>query len=151
MRRVFLVFVLLVTTPFYAGHSESRDAISAVEAGVPVFEGNVKRPYVVVGQINDNLRKPFAFLPNPTVEKILAEIWECARKMGADAVINARFGKTERTLLNHGRTPISGTAIKYTDVDDQGLTSPLNRRQSPGDADDPASKPPSRCTSLPVM
>ena len=116
MRRVSLVFVLLVTTPFYAGHSETHDAAIAMKDGVPVFEGDVKRPYVVVGQIKDNLRKPFAFLPNPTAEKILAEIWERARKMGADAVINARFGKTERTLFNHGRTPISGTAIKYTDV-----------------------------------
>lgn len=116
MRRVFLVKVLLVTTPLYAGDAESRDAIIAVDAGVPVFEGDVKRPYVVIGQIKDNLRKPFAFLANPTTEKILAEIWERARKMGADAVINARFGKTERTMFNHGRTPISGTAIKYTDV-----------------------------------
>ena len=115
MRRLFLVYVLLVTLPLAPAHSESRDLISAVETGLPVFEGDVKRPYVVIGQIKDNLRKPFAFLPNPTAEKILAEIWERARKMGADAVINARFGKTERTLFNHGRTPISGTAIKYTD------------------------------------
>ena len=116
MRRVILVYVLLVTLPLCAGYTESRDVAIAVEADLPVFEGDVKRPYVVVGQIKDNLRKPFAFLPNPTIEKILAEIWERARKMGADAVINARFGKTERTMFNHGRTPISGTAIKYTDV-----------------------------------
>ncbi|MFN5128980.1 MAG: heavy metal-binding domain-containing protein [Sphingomonadaceae bacterium] len=54
-------------------------------------------------------------MASPSKEKIYAEIWERARKMGADAVINARFGETQRTMFDHGRTPISGTAIKYTD------------------------------------
>lgn len=96
--------------------AEANDTSTTAEtetAAVPVFEGGVKRPYIVVGQIVDNLRKPFAFMANPTQEKIYAEIWERAKKMGADAVINARFGETKRTLFNHGSTPISGTAIKY--------------------------------------
>ena len=100
--------------PFKQAHSEGQQIDAAVETIVPVFKGDIKRPYFVVGQIKDNLRKPFAFLPNPTQEKIYAEIWERGRKMGADAVINARFGATKRTLFNHGSTPISGTAIKYT-------------------------------------
>lgn len=93
----------------------ARTADGVVDDAVPVFEGDVARPYVVVGEIRDNLRKPFAFMASPTKEKILAEIWERAKKLGADAVINARYGETKRTLLDHGRTPISGTAIKYTD------------------------------------
>lgn len=94
---------------------QARGGSEAAEGQVPVFEGDVARPYVVVGEIRDNLRKPFAFLASPSKEKILEEIWERARKMGADAVINARFGATKRTMFDHGRTPISGTAIKYTD------------------------------------
>jgi hypothetical protein len=83
---------------------------------VPVFEGDVDRAYVVVGEVNDNLRKHFAFQADPTKEKIYAEIWERGRKMGADAVIHAKYGETRRTLFNNGRTPISGTAIRYTDA-----------------------------------
>lgn len=82
---------------------------------VPVFGGDVDRPYVVIGEIKDNLRKHFAFQASPTKEKIYSELWERARKMGADAVINADFGATKGTPFNHGRTPISGTAIKYVD------------------------------------
>ena len=82
---------------------------------VPVFEGDIDRPYIVIGDVRDNLRKYFAFQSDPTKEKIYAEIWGRGRKMGADAVINARFGETKRMLFNHGSTPISGTAIKYTD------------------------------------
>jgi hypothetical protein len=84
-------------------------------ASVPVFEGEVDRRYRVIGEIRDNLRKHFAFQANPTKEKIYAEIWERGRKIGADAVIHARYGATEATPFNHGRTPISGTAIKYID------------------------------------
>ena len=120
MWRLFLFCCLVLMLPFKPAHSESQQIDAAVGTVVPVFEGDIKRPYVVVGQIKDNLRKPFAFLPNPTKEKILAEIWERAKKMGADAVINARFGKTERTLFNHGRTPVSGTAIKYTNESKPG-------------------------------
>ena len=82
---------------------------------VPVYEGGVQRPYVVVGQIKANLRKHFSFQPNPTKAEIFAEIWERAEKLGADAVIDARFGPTKATLFDHGRTPISGTALKFTD------------------------------------
>lgn len=82
---------------------------------VPVFEGDSDRPYRIIGPIRDNLRKHFAFQANPTKEKIHAELWERGRKMGADAVINARFGPTEATPFNHGSTPIWGTAIKYID------------------------------------
>lgn len=106
----FLALSLSVPAP-----SQARSVSASAEGQVRVFEGDVARPYVVVGEIRDNLRKPFAFMASPSKEKILEEIWERARKMGADAVINARFGATKRTMFDHGRTPISGTAIKYTD------------------------------------
>jgi hypothetical protein len=89
-------------------------AVAQTGIAVPVFEGDINRPYVVVGEIKDNLRKHFAFQANPTKEKIYAELWERARKMRADAVIYAKFGETKGTLFNHGSTPISGTAIRYT-------------------------------------
>lgn len=94
-----------------------NSSVAAIaENSVPVLEGTVDRKYVVVGEIKDNLRKSFSFQANPTKEKIYAELWERARKMGADAVIYAKYGETKVTLFNNGRTPISGTAIRYTDV-----------------------------------
>jgi len=115
IRRFSFLAGLLATLLCLHAASEARTVENAAGETVPVFESDVTRPYVVVGEIRDNLRKPFAFMASPSKEKIYAEIWERARKMGADAVINARFGETQRTMFDHGRTPISGTAIKYTD------------------------------------
>lgn len=112
IRLNLVILWLPVMMPASVAASENTNV---TDTAIPVFKGDSQRPYIVVGEIKDNLRKPFALMANPSEDKILAEIWERARKMGADAVINARFGKTERTILNHGRTPISGTAIKYTD------------------------------------
>lgn len=95
---------------------QSPEIVESSEITVPVYAGDIEKAYRVIGVVNDNLRKHFAFQANPSKEKIYAEIWERGRKMGADAVINARFGETKRTLFNHGSTPISGTAIKYTDL-----------------------------------
>ena len=98
-----------------ADEGQSSETVKISEMTVPVLDGDSDKPYRVIGDIRANLRKHFAFQANPSKEKIYAEIWERGRKMGADAVINARFGKTIRTLFNHGSTPIFGTAIKYTD------------------------------------
>ena len=118
----YVGFVMAVSSRNVANAEtiQSRQVVETPESTVPVFAGDSNQPYRVIGVINDNLRKPFAFMANPTQEKIYAEIWERGRKMGADAVINARYGGTKRTLFNHGSTPISGTAIKYTNEDKPG-------------------------------
>jgi hypothetical protein len=110
-------FLFLAAT---AGGQQAIADNAAVQADAelanpPVYQGDLDRPYRVIGEIRDNLRKHFAFQADPTQEKIYAELWERGRKMGADAVINARHGATERTMFNHGRTPISGTAVKFLD------------------------------------
>jgi hypothetical protein len=107
---MILSFLLAISVPA-AGSVSDRQFRDTLK--IPVSEGSTDRPYKVVGQIKDNLRKPFAFMRDPTNEEIYAEIWERAKKIGADAVINARFSPTRRTLLNHGKTEISGTAIKF--------------------------------------
>lgn len=109
------LFVAVTGHPAMGQAIETAGSVESIPNAVPVYEGDVSRPYVVIGKIDDNLRKHFAFQANPTKVKIYAEIWERGRKLGADAVINAKFGQTVGTLFNHGRTPISGTAIKYTD------------------------------------
>ena len=86
-----------------------------IDVSLPVYEGDIERPYVIVGQIKANLRKHFSFQATPTKVEIFAESWGRAEKLGADAVINARFGPTKATLFDYGRTPISGTAVKFVD------------------------------------
>jgi hypothetical protein len=110
-----LKLLLLAFAPLFSSavSAESREM-------PPVYSSDIERPYVIVGEIRDNLRKHFGFQADPAKEKIYSEIWERARKMGADAVINARYGATEKTPFNHGRTPISGTAVKFVD----GQTAP---------------------------
>ena len=111
-----LFLVLAIATPAMAQSVDTIDTSQKAQPTIPVFEGDVGRHYRIIGKIDDNLRKHFAFQPNPTKAKIYAEIWERGRKIGADAVIYAKYGPTVGTLFNHGRTPISGVAIKFTDV-----------------------------------
>jgi hypothetical protein len=118
--RLILVPPFLLLAVMAVGKQAIADK-AAVQANAeiadpPVYAGDLDRPYRVIGEIRDNLRKHFAFQADPTQEKIYAELWERGRKMGADAVINARYGATERTMFNHGRTPISGTAVKFLEA-----------------------------------
>lgn len=120
MRAITALLALLLGTSWPVNVADAKAVQEFNLAVPPVYPGDVKRPYRIIGEIKDNLRKHFAFQESPTKEKIYAEIWERGRKLGADAVINARYGTTERTIFNHGRTPISGTAIKFTDAGDNG-------------------------------
>lgn len=115
MRRILILWIF-VTIMQPAVALDDTDRSDRPTTAIPVFEGDSDRPYRVIGEIRDNLRKHFAFQKNPTKEKIYAELWERGRKMGADAVINARFGPTQATPFNHGRTPISGLAIKFDEL-----------------------------------
>jgi hypothetical protein len=116
MRMISMLLILMLSSPLLSSSADAKTTRDGKVAVPPVYAGDVERPYRIIGEIRDNLRKHFAFQESPTEEKIYAEIWERARKLGADAVINARYGATERTMFNHGRTPISGTAIKFTDA-----------------------------------
>lgn len=109
-----LIAIGMLMAPATADNN--AEASLAIEnATIPVYNGDVNRPYRVIGEIKDNLRKHFAFQADPTEQKVHAELWERGRKMGADAVIHARYGPTKGTMINLGRTPISGIAIKFLD------------------------------------
>lgn len=118
MRVMYFLALSAIVLNWPVNGAKAEQSQDANIASPPVYAGDVQRSYRVIGEIRDNLRKHFAFQASPTEEKIYSEIWERARKLGADAVINARYGETERTMFNHGRTPISGTAIKYTEAGD---------------------------------
>lgn len=85
------------------------------EFGLPVFPYDIKdRPYTVIGEIKAGVRKATIFSKDPSQAKIYKELWERAEKLGADAVINAKYGDAHVTAMSWGKANGTGTAIKFT-------------------------------------
>ncbi|MCP3735945.1 heavy metal-binding domain-containing protein [Sphingomonas sp. RP10(2022)] len=84
--------------------------------GVPVFAGDITdRPYRVIGDVSAGVRKATIFSKSASEQKVYRELWERARKMGADAVIHASYGRSHVTAISWGKTNATGTAVKFTD------------------------------------
>ncbi len=82
--------------------------------GVPVFAGDIAdRPYRIIGEVRAGVRKATVFSKASSEAKVFRELWERAEKMGADAVINARYGNSHVTAVSWGKTNATGTAIKF--------------------------------------
>lgn len=83
--------------------------------GVPVFPHDITdRPYTVVGEVKAGVRKATVFSKAASQKKIYRELWERARKLGADAVINATYGDSHISAMSWGKTNAKGTAIRFT-------------------------------------
>lgn len=81
---------------------------------VPVVEGDIAdRPYRVVGHVIAGVRKATIFSKSASQEKVYRELWERGRKLGADAVIKARYGEAHITALSWGSREAHGEAIKF--------------------------------------
>lgn len=81
---------------------------------VPVLSGDITdRPYRVVGNIEANVRKWTVFEKDPSEAKVYRELWERARRLGADAVVNAKYSETLYGGLTWGRRHATGQAIKF--------------------------------------
>ena len=86
------------------------------EFGVPVFPYDITdRPYDVVGDVHAGVRKATIFSKAPSQAKIYRELWERAKKMGADAVVKAQYGDPHITALSWGSTSATGVAVKFKD------------------------------------
>ena len=89
-------------------------AIVNESVGLPVFPNDIPdRPYDVVGEIKAGVRKATIFSNEAGQAKIYAELWERAEKLGADAVINAKYGDSHVSAFSWGKTNATGTAIKF--------------------------------------
>lgn len=92
------------------------------DVGVPVFAYDITdRPYEVVGEVKAGVRKATVFSKEASQEKIYKELWERAEKLGADAVVNAKYGESHVSALSWGKTNATGTAIRFT----QASTAPV--------------------------
>jgi uncharacterized protein YbjQ (UPF0145 family) len=90
----------------------------AVDAGVPVYPYDITdRPYKVLGEVKVGVRKATIFSASSSQEKIYRILWKHAKEMGADAVINAKYGDAHISFMSWGQTDATGTAIKFVQPD----------------------------------
>jgi uncharacterized protein YbjQ (UPF0145 family) len=117
MRKFVIVLAAVgIAAGAAAKDKPARPVVVVNEAvGVPVFAGDITdRPYTVVGEVKAGVRKATIFSKKASEAKIYRELWERARKLGADAVINAGYGNAHVTAVSWGKTNATGTAIKFT-------------------------------------
>lgn len=106
-------FAMSAAAPAYAGEKKPYVMVNE-EVGVPVFPYDIKdRPYEVVGEVKAGVRKATVFSKSPDQKKIYGELWERAEKLGADAVINAKYGDAHMTAFSWGKSNATGTAIRF--------------------------------------
>lgn len=86
------------------------------EVGVPVFPYDITdRPYKVLGEVKAGVRKATVFSKEASQAKIYRNLWERGEKIGADAIINAKYGDSKISAFSWGKTNATGTAIKFID------------------------------------
>jgi hypothetical protein len=83
-------------------------------AQVTVTENDVTdRPYTSLGDISVTVRKATIFDKDPTREKVNEELQEQAAKLGADAVVLARYGTVGIGFMSWGQMDGQGRAIQF--------------------------------------
>jgi len=113
MKYVVPVF-LIAAVPTFAAKPVRNFVVVNEAIGLPVFPTDITdRPYDVIGEVKAGVRKATIFSNEASQKKIYAELWERADKLGADAVINAKYGESHVTAMSWGSTTATGTAIKF--------------------------------------
>lgn len=94
-------------------------ATAAVRAPTPVdqiqiFEGDVTdKPYKSLGEVSVTVNKSTLFNADPTREMVNQRLRQQAAKLGADAVIQARYGTVGVSAFSWGSLDGKGRAIVY--------------------------------------
>jgi hypothetical protein len=79
---------------------------------VPVFTGGIPDVrYHVIRPVSVTVSKTTSLSKTPTIAQFHSALWDEARKMGADAVINAKIGNPKMGVLVWKKTLVSGDAI----------------------------------------
>jgi uncharacterized protein YbjQ (UPF0145 family) len=86
---------------------------------VPVTAGDIlDRPYRVLGRIDVGVTRAL-WQKVPDQRKVYRELWERAKKVGADAVVFAEYGTPERSFTSSwGGRRANGKAIKFLSADE---------------------------------
>lgn len=108
------IAAMAVATPALAKKKDVAHVMVNEEMGVPVFPHDITdKPYKIVGVVTAGVRKATIFSKEPSQKKIYDEIWERGEKLGADAVIGAKYGDSHVTALSWGNTKAGGVAVKF--------------------------------------
>jgi len=87
---------------------------ATLPSNVMILDGDVtERPYETLGEIDVTVNKTTLFPPDPTREMVNLKLREEAAKMGADAVIQVRYGMVGTGNLSWGSLDGKGRAIAY--------------------------------------
>ncbi|ALJ11866.1 hypothetical protein [Sphingopyxis macrogoltabida] len=119
MKRIKIVAAVAIaaaaiSTPAMAKKKDVTYVMVNEEMGVPVFPYDITdKPYKIIGVVTAGVRKATIFSKEPSQQKIYNEIWERGEKLGADAVIGAKYGDSHVTALSWGNTKAGGVAIKF--------------------------------------
>ena len=106
--------VAMVSTASIAKDKAPAFVVVNDEVGVPVFPHDITdRPYEVIGEVQAGVRKATIFSKEASQKKIYKELWERAKKKGADAVINATYGDSHVSMMSWGKTNAKGIAIRF--------------------------------------
>ena len=101
---------------------------SLAELEYPVVAGDIAdRPYRVLGEVRAEVRKATLFSRSPSERHVYRELWERARRLGADAVVNANYGDARVTALSWGSRRATGQAVKFltdAEIADSVATAP---------------------------
>lgn len=137
MNKYALCVALLLTnvtilSPVSAEKVEKHYIVVNEAVGVPVFPDDIlDRPYIVIGEIESSASKATIFSQESSQKKIYENLWKKAEKLGADAVINAKYGDSHVTAFSWGKTNSTGTAIKFKPVEaaEAAPTAPVSEVQ----------------------
>ncbi|EQB30366.1 hypothetical protein [Sphingobium ummariense] len=117
MRSIFFAVLVAAPGPVMAQAAPSAPLVNE-DVGVPVFPYDITdRPYKVLGEVKAGVRKATVFSKSPSQEKIYKELWERARKLGADAVVKAQYGDAHVTAFSWGKANATGVAVKFLSAD----------------------------------
>ena len=78
-----------------------------------IKEDITDHPYRVVAKIEADASQLTRFSKRPTNRKLAEELWDEARKVNADAVLNATFGDLETSGLTYGQRRAWGDAVVF--------------------------------------
>jgi uncharacterized protein YbjQ (UPF0145 family) len=108
------IAAMAVSTPAMAKKKDATYVMVNEEMGVPVFPHDITdKPYKIIGVVTAGVRKATIFSKEASQQKIYNEIWERGEKLGADAVIGAKYGDSRITAMSWGSTKAGGVAIKF--------------------------------------
>ncbi|MFN4014626.1 MAG: hypothetical protein ACK4JB_04795 [Reyranella sp.] len=97
-------------TPTAAAAGRARTPVDKIQ----IIEGDVTdRPYKSLGDVSVTVNKTTLFNADPTREMVNNRLRAEAAKLGADAVIQVRYGTVGMGLVSWGSLDGKGRAIAY--------------------------------------